>query len=125
MKRLLKRGAFLLAMAAVAIAPLTAPAAAATNLLEVRNQTTYWLHFVCTPQGGVPMEMALEPGKSWYISKPGTYWFTGSLKEGTKTVVTLQQHGILLKEGQRLMVLFAVFDNVGTNSYRWYTFIPY
>jgi hypothetical protein len=118
------RAAFVLALVAVASASFVAPAHAGRRLLEVRNKTDYVLHFVCKDQTtGAVQEIAVMPGGTWGVEKAGSYWFTGSLQKAGAATITLQTHGILLKDNQSaMMVLLAVFDNVGSKSYRWYTY---
>jgi hypothetical protein len=124
MTRLYTRVAFVLALLAVATASFVAPAHAGKRLLEVRNKTDYVLHFACKDSAtGVVSEVGVLPGGTWGLEKAGSYYFTGSLQKPGAATISLQPHGILLKENQGvLMVLLAVYDNVGSKSYRWYTY---
>ncbi len=124
MKKFFTRAAFVLAIAAVASASFIAPATAGSRLLEVRNKTDYILHFIYEPSGTTARtEVAVMPGGTWGLDRAGMYWFTGTLKMSGAADIVLQRHGILLKDGQRMMILLAVYDNVGSKSFRWYTFM--
>jgi len=124
MNRFLTRAAFALALVAVAATTFVAPANAGTRLLEVRNKTDYILHFTYAPSGTTAKtEVAVFPGGSWFLETPGTYTFNGTLKKTGAADIPLQTHMILLKSTQGvLMVLIAVYDSVGSKSFRWYTF---
>lgn len=122
--RFLTRAAFVLALVAVASASFVVPASSATRLLEVRNKTDYILHFTYEAHGTTARtEVAVMPGGTWGLDRAGMYGFNGTLKKAGAPDIGLQKHGILLKDGQRLMILLAVYDNVGTKSYRWYTYM--
>jgi hypothetical protein len=124
MKSFWTRAAFALALLAVASASFVAPAHAGKRLLEVRNKTDYVLHFTYALHGAnARTEVAVLPGGTWGLDAPGSYWFDGVLKKNGAVDIPLQRHGILLKETQGvLMVLLAVYDNVGSKSYRWYAY---
>ena len=125
MKSSFTRAAFAFALLAVASASFVAPARAVSPLLEVRNRTTdYILHFTYAPSGTTAkMEVAVFPGGTWKLDAPGTYTFNGTLKKAGAADIPLQTHMILLKSTQAVtMCLLAVYDNVGTKSYRWYTY---
>lgn len=51
------------------------------------------------------------------------YWFNGTLKKSGAADIVLQKHLILLKDGQKMMILLAVYDNVGSKSFRWFTYM--
>jgi len=126
MKSFFTRAAFALALLAVGSASFVAPAKAVSPLLEVRNRTTdYILHFTYVPSGTAVArtEVAVFPGGSWKLDTPGTYTFNGTLKKNGAADIPLQPHMILLKSTQGVtMCLLAVYDNVGTKTYRWYTY---
>ena len=126
MKTFFARAAFALALLAVGSASFVAPAKAVTPLLEVRNRTAdYILHFSYVPSGATAAktEVAVFPGGTWKLDAPGTYTFYGTLKKTGAADIPLQTHVILLKSTQGVtMCLLAVYDNVGTHSYRWYTY---
>lgn len=124
MKSIFTRAAFALALLAVASAPFVAPANAGTRLLEVRNKTDYILHFTYAPVGSeAKTQIAVFPGGTWGLDVPGTFMFNGTLKKAGAADIPLQPHMILLKSNQGvLMVLVAVYDNVGTKTFRWYTY---
>lgn len=124
MKSFFPRAAFAFALFAVCAAPFVAPAQAGTRLLEVRNKTDYVLHFTYAPSGTTAKtEVAVFPGGSWGLDAPGTYTFNGTLKKAGAANIVLQTHGILLKANQGvLMVLLAVYDNVGSKSHRWFVY---
>jgi hypothetical protein len=126
MIKMLSRAMFVLALVAVASTTFVVPAHAGTRLLEVRNKTeNYILHFsYSVGVNGPKTEIAVLPGGSWGLDTPGTYVFDGSLQKAGMPTIKLQQNIILLKANQGvLMVLLAVYDNVGTKSYRWYVYI--
>jgi hypothetical protein len=124
MKSFFTRAAFVLALLAVASASFVAPAHAGKRLLEVRNKTDYILHFTYAAGYSAPKtEVAVLPGGSWGLETPGTFTFIGVLKKAGAADIPLQTHMILLKENQGvMMVLLAVYDNVGSKSFRWYTY---
>jgi len=126
MKSFFFRAAFALALFAVGSASFVAPAKAVSPLLEVRNRTAdYILHFSYVPSGTTEArtEIAVFPGGSWKLDTPGTYTFNGTLKKTGAADIPLQTHMILLKSTQGVtMVLLAVYDSIGTKSYRWYTY---
>jgi hypothetical protein len=124
MMQMLARATFVLALIAAVSTSFVAPAHAGKRLLEVRNKTEYVLHFTYQLGSTSPKtEVAVMPNGTWGLEQAGMYTFHGVLKKTGSPDIPLQTHGILLKENQGvMMVLIAVYDHVGSKSYRWYTF---